>query len=74
MDAAHLIQIAVQASILLLVFALGLRASYEDATYLLRRPGLLARALVAMYVVVPVSPRLWPRYLISHRPLKSPLY
>ena len=32
MDAAQLIQIAVQASIWLLVFALGLGASHEDAT------------------------------------------
>lgn len=53
MDAAHLIHIAVQASILLLVFALGLAASYEDATYLLRPPTLLARALLSMYFVVP---------------------
>ena len=52
MDAAQLIQIAVQASILLLVFALGLGASHEDATYLLRRPALLGRAL-SMYLVVP---------------------
>jgi BASS family bile acid:Na+ symporter len=36
------------------VFALGLRASFEDATYLLRRPGQLARALLAMNVIVPL--------------------
>ncbi|TMA88180.1 MAG: hypothetical protein E6J74_28000 [Deltaproteobacteria bacterium] len=53
-DLAQLIPLAIQASIFLLVFALGLRASYADATYVLRRPGLLARALFAMYIVVPV--------------------
>ena len=29
-------------------------ASYEDATYLLRRPALLARALLSMYFVAPI--------------------
>lgn len=53
MDAAHLIRIGVQASILLLVFGLGLHTTPEDTTYLFRRPGLLVRSLLAMNVVVP---------------------
>lgn len=40
-------------SILLIVFSLGVRASVNDALFLFRRPILLARAAVAIYVVVP---------------------
>ena len=48
----------ITASILLLVFSLGVRATFADATSLFRSwlepPHRLVRALVAMYVVVPV--------------------
>ena len=58
MDTAHLIKLALTASILLLVFALGLRATLADATTLfrefLRPPNRLLRALVAMYIIVPL--------------------
>jgi BASS family bile acid:Na+ symporter len=51
------IKLLLSASILLLVFALGLQASFADATSLLRNllrsPHRLLRALLAMYVVVP---------------------
>jgi BASS family bile acid:Na+ symporter len=53
MDLAQLVRLAITASILLLVFALGLRATPEDATYLLRRPALIFRGLLAMSVIVP---------------------
>jgi len=57
MDAQSLIKASLSASILMLVFALGLRASFADATSLFRglfqTPRRLLRALVAMYVVVP---------------------
>ena len=53
MDLVQLIRLAITASILLLVFALGLRATAEDATYVLRRPALLLRGFVAMGVIVP---------------------
>jgi bile acid:Na+ symporter, BASS family len=43
MDLVQLIRLAITASILLLVFALGLRATAEDATYVLRRPVLILR-------------------------------
>ena len=42
------------ASALLLVSALGLRASVHDATYLFRRPRELVRAIVVMHVLMPV--------------------
>jgi BASS family bile acid:Na+ symporter len=41
-------------SVLLNVFAIGLRVSAQDATYLFRRPGELARALLAMNVLMPL--------------------
>jgi BASS family bile acid:Na+ symporter len=53
MNAATLILLAVKISIAVSVFALGLRATMADATYVLRRPGVLARALVSMNVIVP---------------------
>lgn len=57
MDAQAIVKAALSASILLLVFALGLRASFADATSLFRglfrSPRRLLRALTAMYIVVP---------------------
>jgi BASS family bile acid:Na+ symporter len=54
MDLAQLIRFGVTASILLLVFALGLRATVEDTTYLFRRPARFFRGFLAMGVIVPV--------------------
>jgi BASS family bile acid:Na+ symporter len=45
--------IAAKASIMLLVFSLGLSATERDATYLFRNPGKLARSLFAMDVLMP---------------------
>jgi bile acid:Na+ symporter, BASS family len=53
MDLVQLIRLAITASILLLVFALGLRATAEEATYVLRRPVLILRGFLAMGVIVP---------------------
>lgn len=46
--------LTLQASVLLIVFGFGLQASGRDLLYLFRRPSLLARSLVAMFVVMPV--------------------
>src|SRR4051812_17766328 len=54
MDTAMVIALAVKSSIFLIVLALGLRSSAADAMYLWRQPGRLVRALVAMYVVMPL--------------------
>jgi len=54
MSPADLIHLALTASIFLLVFALGMRANVEHATYLFRRPARLLRGFLAMGVVVPV--------------------
>lgn len=54
MSLRTLIPIVLQASVLLNVFAIGLRASAHDATYLFRRPGELVRALLSMNVLMPL--------------------
>jgi len=54
MDAAKLLGLAVQASIMLTVFGFGLTATWQDATYLLRSPKLLARAVLSMSILMPI--------------------
>jgi bile acid:Na+ symporter, BASS family len=49
-----LVQLTLQASIVLNVFGLGLRATHQDVTCLFRRPGMLARSLLPMFVVMPI--------------------
>lgn len=57
MDLASLVKLAILLSLLLIVFALGLRATFADATYLFRtafqQPHRLLRAAAAMFIVVP---------------------
>src|SRR5262245_66230581 len=54
MDLATLVMWAIQASVCLIVFSLGLGSTQEDALYLLRRPRLLVRSLLSMNVVMPL--------------------
>jgi BASS family bile acid:Na+ symporter len=54
MTLQRLILLALKASIPLSVFAIGLGSRFDDALYLLRRPALLARSLLAMNVVMPL--------------------
>jgi BASS family bile acid:Na+ symporter len=54
MTAAQWLGLALQASIMLTVLGLGLTATQQDATYLLRRPKLLARAVISMNVAMPI--------------------
>jgi BASS family bile acid:Na+ symporter len=54
MTLQKLILLLLQVSLLLSVFAIGLKASAQDATYLFRRPGELVRAIVAMNVLMPL--------------------
>ncbi|HEY6817491.1 MAG TPA: bile acid:sodium symporter [Croceibacterium sp.] len=54
MTVAEIILLAIKASIVAMVFALGLRSKPSDVPALLRRPGLLARALLSMNVVMPL--------------------
>ena len=53
MSLRNLILFGLAASALLSLFAVGLQASLQDATYLFRRPGELVRALLAMNVLMP---------------------
>jgi BASS family bile acid:Na+ symporter len=46
--------LALQASILMTVFGLGLRTAPNDVLYVVRRPGLLGRSLLAMFVIMPM--------------------
>ncbi|RUM95754.1 Na+-dependent transporter [Pseudaminobacter arsenicus] len=52
MTLAQLIPFAINASMFLIVFALGLAATFQDATYLLRRPSLLLRSILSMNIVM----------------------
>jgi BASS family bile acid:Na+ symporter len=54
MDMKNLVMLAFQVSIMCTVFGFGLKATPEDLLHLLRRPGLLARSLVAVLVIMPV--------------------
>lgn len=53
MTASNAILYSVVLSIFLVVFSLGARATFDDASFLFRRPWLLARAVTAIYVIVP---------------------
>jgi bile acid:Na+ symporter, BASS family len=50
----HLITWAFQLSILATAFGFGLKATTEDVQDLIRRPALLGRSLVAIFVIVPI--------------------
>jgi BASS family bile acid:Na+ symporter len=54
MTASQWLGLILQASIMLTVLGLGLTATFQDATYLFRRPALLLRAVLSMNVVMPV--------------------
>jgi BASS family bile acid:Na+ symporter len=54
MTLQQLVMLGLQASIILTVFGLGLRARVHDLAYLLRRPALLVRSLLAMLVFMPM--------------------
>lgn len=48
------IVLVIKASVALTVFAIGLKATFGDATFLFRRPALLARAWLSMDVLMPL--------------------
>lgn len=54
MTLATLIPLLIKTSIMLSVFAIGLKATFSDSVYLFRRPGELARALLSMNIVMPL--------------------
>ena len=54
MTPQEMVGLALKVSILLTVFGFGLQATRDDLLYVLRRPGLMARSLVAMFVIMPL--------------------
>ncbi len=54
MDLKQLVMLAFRVSILCTVFGFGLQATTRDLLYLVRRPGLLARSLLAMFGIMPL--------------------
>lgn len=54
MTAKEIVILALQISILLTVFGFGLRARMGDLLYVVRRPGLLVRSLLAVFVLMPL--------------------
>src|SRR5262249_24322993 len=44
----------IQVSIFLSVLSFGMMASWDDVMYLFRRPGQLIRALLSIYVIMPI--------------------
>ncbi|HAK92830.1 MAG TPA: Na+-dependent transporter, partial [Massilia timonae] len=68
MDMLHeLVALALHASLLLLALGIGLDIARGDGLYVLRRPRLLLRALLAVAVVVPLVAAL----LVALLPLKE---
>jgi bile acid:Na+ symporter, BASS family len=54
MTLQQVIGLALQVSILMTVFGFGLRTSLDDVLYVVRRPGRLARSLLAIFVIMPI--------------------
>ena len=68
MDLKQLVMPAVQVSIICMVFGFGLKATSEDLLYLVRRPGLLARSLLAVFIIMPIVAVVLDR-LFTFRPV-----
>lgn len=54
MSIAQLVKLGILASVFLTVLGMGLAATWDDATYLVRKPALLARSLFSMFVLMPI--------------------
>jgi bile acid:Na+ symporter, BASS family len=54
MNPQEIVGLALQASIVLTLFGFGLEATRDDLLYVLRRPRVLVRSLVAMFVIMPL--------------------
>ncbi|HKE57466.1 MAG TPA: bile acid:sodium symporter [Pyrinomonadaceae bacterium] len=54
MSLSEFILLVLKISIVLSVLAIGLNVTFADTAYLFRKPGLLGKALLSMYVVMPI--------------------
>ena len=73
MDLANLILIAVRISVFLSVLAMGLEATWQDATYVFRKPREFFRALLSLDVVMPVVSVTLVSFLNLHPAVKIAL-
>jgi BASS family bile acid:Na+ symporter len=55
MEMRNIVVLALQVSVVGVVFGLGLRAAPRDLLYLIRKPGLLFRSLVSVLVIMPIA-------------------
>lgn len=63
--------VGIQLAVTLLVFGIGLASTFDDLSYLWRRPALLGRSLLAMYVVVPVVILLMAKLVPMSPPVRT---
>lgn len=63
--------LVIQLSVTVLVLGIGLGSTVGDFTYLWRRPGELARSMLAMYVAVPVAILVMAKVVPMSPPLKT---
>ena len=68
-----LILLALEASIVLIEFSLGLKTDAHDVTYMFHRPGQLLRSLLSMYIVMPSFALLLAIAFHFHPPLEIAL-
>ena len=74
MDLKQAVVLALQVSIMTMVLGFGLRATRSDLVLILRRPALLARSLLSVFVVMPIvtgvipDARAQPAWKASHSP------
>jgi len=54
MDLKHIVVLTLQVSIFCTVFGFGLKTTTDDLMYVIRRPGLLLRSLLAVFVIMPI--------------------
>jgi len=73
MDLSKIVPVIVQLSIVLVVVSLGLKSNARDVRGALRRPGLLARSLLALNVIVPALVILTVLVFQPVRPVKIAL-
>lgn len=73
MNLQELVGLVLKTSIFLTVFGFGLAASVDDVLYLLKRPGLLVRSLIAMFLVMPLFAIFMARAFDYHRAVEIAL-
>ncbi|WP_047489086.1 bile acid:sodium symporter family protein [Terriglobus sp. TAA 43] len=69
MTTQTIIVLALKVSIMLTVFGFGLEADHKDILYVFRRPGLLARSLTSMFLVMPIFALLFTHFVSLNPPV-----